>query len=384
LNPDNAIHAVVHPDPYPYYANLRTQAPFFHDPALGLWIAASAAAVTEVLASPDCRVRPATEPTPAAIAGTPAGEVFAQLVRMNDGARHTRPRQALQRALADIDLAAARELAERIAARNWSPEAQDWTRWTFEVPVSTVAALLGFVESEQPAVAAWTRDFVACLSPLSGARELGAASAAAQALCEKFNSMLRQGRPLPGTLAAAVVDAAHEAGWEQSDGMVANLVGLLSQTCEASAGWIGNCIVALHTQPGLRATVLRSPDSLEPLVDEVSRFDPAIQNTRRFVVRSTRIAGQALQAGDAILVLLAAAGRDPAVNPAPDTFDIDRPARRVFGFGHGIHACPGHALARAIVIGALRQFLRYAMPETRSRWSYRPSVNARIPVFHAN
>ena len=41
--PADAVAAVVHPDPYPYYAALVADRPFAHDGALGMWVAASAA-----------------------------------------------------------------------------------------------------------------------------------------------------------------------------------------------------------------------------------------------------------------------------------------------------------------------------------------------------
>ena len=90
LAPSDPIAAVTHPDPYPYYANLVAERPLYRDASLGLWVAAGAAAVTSVLKSEAGRVRPPAEPVPRALVGTPAGEIFRHLVRMNDGANHLR------------------------------------------------------------------------------------------------------------------------------------------------------------------------------------------------------------------------------------------------------------------------------------------------------
>jgi len=65
--PGDAIAAVTHPDPYPYYRKLVEQRPFYYDQDLKLWIAASAATVNEVLTSGFCRVRPLDEPVPRAL-----------------------------------------------------------------------------------------------------------------------------------------------------------------------------------------------------------------------------------------------------------------------------------------------------------------------------
>ena len=108
-----------------------------------------------------------------------------------------------------------------------------------------------------------------------------------------------------------------------------------------------------------------------------------MQNTRRFIAEATTIGGVALAAGDAVLLVLAAANRDPALNPEPQRFRLDRPDRRVVTFGRGVHACPGQALAVRIDAAALQAlFERWpgGAPAALA-WTYRASVNARIPVF---
>ena len=122
------------------------------------------------------------------------------------------------------------------------------------------------------------------------------------------------------------------------------------------------------------------------MVQEVCRFDPPVQNTRRFVTQTTSVANITLQAGDTILVLHAAAGRDERANYQPNDFLLERTDRKLFGFGHGRHACPGQELAFAIASAAIQNLL--AMPVSLDakhiRWAYRPSVNGRLPVFTTN
>src|SRR3954454_3330356 len=100
--PSDPIAAVTFPDPYPFYAELVARG-LYRDETLGLWVAASAEAVTAVLASDLCRVRPPSEPVPRALVGSPAGEIFRHLVRMNDGPVHDSCRQAVVAMLASFD-----------------------------------------------------------------------------------------------------------------------------------------------------------------------------------------------------------------------------------------------------------------------------------------
>jgi len=369
MNPSDALAAVTHADPYPYYTELAAQDGLVFDPALGLWIAASAASVAAVLTHAACRVRPLSEPVPAALAGTPAGQIFGDLIRMNEAPRHTQPRLALQRALTAVDLSAARQRAGDIASRAWRDDGL--AAWMFEVPVATMASLIGFSEQQLPALTAWMADFVACLSPLtlSHGGQIERAQEAAARLLDSFKSLLQvtPAQRRPGSLLALVCSEAQIVGWNNADALLANLVGLLSQTYEATAGLIGNSIVALMREPEEERA--QSPDAAV-LVQMVSRFDPPVHNTRRYTSQTARFGDVHVPAGQTILVLLAAANRDRQA------------AGRVFGFGYGPHTCPGHALACAIAAGALERLLMLAPIWQRGlSWTYRPSLNVRMPAF---
>jgi hypothetical protein len=202
-----------------------------------------------------------------------------------------------------------------------------------------MASLLGCDDALLPQLARWTGQFVAALSPLSGEAHVDAAHDAAAALL----AVLRD--------ASA---AGQSAGWTDVPAMHANLLGLLSQTYEATAGLLGNCIVAR-----LRGDADADSDAA-PLVLHTMRRDPSIHNTRRFVDADIRIGGAVPGAGQTILLVLAA--RDAE-----------------HGFGHGRHACPGNALAQSITGHALAAIKAQRLPV--AHWRYRASVNARIPEF---
>jgi len=313
-----------------------------------LWVASGVQLVEEVLRHSALRVRPLVEPVPAAIAGGSAGEVFGALVRMNDGARHAVPKLALQRALAQVSAGLAQARAREVAGRLLA-EGRSIRDWAFEAPVSTVANLLGFADAQLPAVARWMADFVACLSPLSSAAQIEQAHAASLRLLAAMREQL-QSAP-QGSLAGAVAREAEAAGWRNDHAILANLIGLLSQTYEATAGLLGNCLVAL--QQG-RWT----GDDANALVAQVMLADPPIISTRRFTAERCTIGGVTVEQGQAILVMLGAAQR---------------------GFGHGMHACPGQQLAQQIVAGCIEALRSKPLPQLS--WTYRASHNARIPEF---
>ncbi|MBZ5795380.1 cytochrome P450 [Burkholderia contaminans] len=391
MNPTDPIAAVTHRDPYPYYAALVDGPPLAFDATLGLWVASRAVAVTAVLGHPACRVRPLDAPVPPALRGTTAGALFGELVRMNDGAlRHDVPKQALRTAFAPIDTGALRERAAQLAARRLPApgDAGALNTWCMAVPVCAVADLLGFDETQLDAIAAQVVDFVAALSPLSDAAALARANDAARQLLDRMTERVAQTHAHDGTLVAAVQQAARASGWQAGGALVANLVGLLSQTCEATAAWLGNALVVWNGETDPEAGAARVvPDdaALDAFVAEVGRFDSPVQNTRRFVASRTTIEGVTVEAGDAILVVLAAANRDPAVHQDPHRLMPGRVAGPNFGFGTGPHGCPGERIARAVTTGAFGAWLRAGGGPRHDglAWHYRASTNVRMPKFDA-
>ncbi len=365
MEPINAIAAASHSDPYPYYRRLQAGPPLVFDDGLGLWIASRAAVIGEVMANAHCHVRPAAEAVPKAIAGSSAGAVFARLARMNEGEAHAQAKRAVGAALDAVDMALAAKRSVQLAHRTGLQDGAALTCWMRELPTFVVADLIGFPEADLAQLTRWTADFVRCLSPLSTPDQLASASIAAQALMGSLSRLLEDGQ------ASGLARRAAQADWADRDALIANLLGLLSQTHEATAGLIGNCIVALLGEDGTQLRLRADPRLAGEFVREVARHDPPVQNTRRFVAQDTSVAGVALQAGDTILLLLGAAGRDEGAE------------RTQPGFGHGRHACPGRELAFLIASSAVQHLLALPAPLDAKAlgWTYAPSVNGRLPLF---
>ena len=386
--PRDPLAAVTHRDPYPYYARLVAEKPFCRDEALGLWVASSAEAVTAVLTSDLCRVRPPAEPVPKALLGSPAADIFGHLVRMNDGVGHCPFKQAISATLDSVDrirVAEQSKTSARTLANELEPMADPRriADFAFRLPVYVVASLLGIPADGLGQVARWTDDFVRCLSPLSTPEQIEQSKTAAGQLLDLFRSLLAGGRTggLMGTLAAE----AQRLGRTDTYVIVANGIGFLSQSYEATAGLIGNTLLALISHRSVREQIAGDPSLLRHAVQEVLRYDPPIQNTRRFLAGSGTILGQQMKEGDAILVVLAAANRDPLANPDPERFESLRKNRRVFTFGAGAHGCPGEYLAVSIAEAGVLQLMLLGLrvEELAGPPGYRPSVNARIPLWGA-
>jgi cytochrome P450 len=72
-----------------------------------------------------------------------------------------------------------------------------------------------------------------------------------------------------------------------------------------------------------------------------------VQRTARFAGRDVEVAGEQVQAGRIIVMMVGGANRDPAVFTDPHRFDVTRAnADDHLAFSSGIHYCLGAALAK--------------------------------------
>jgi cytochrome P450 len=85
--------------------------------------------------------------------------------------------------------------------------------------------------------------------------------------------------------------------------------------------------------------------------------------TWRFATEPLTLGGQRIAVGDPVLVVLAAADRDPERFAAPDVLDLARRDNPHIAFGLGIHYCIGAPLARMEAQYAIGALLR-RLPKT--------------------
>lgn len=365
--PTDPYQAVTHPDPYPYYAELRARGGLHRVPGFGPWIAADAATVRAVLTSEHCRVRPRSEPVPPHLVGTAAGALFGRLVRMNDGGPYPAVKQTLARALPE----ALREVeaeSRRQAARLFAkPSLSRLPDAALQLPVFVLGTLLGFPEAT---LEASVQDVDAYVRSVAGAPvDSERAARLRERVAAGFQSSAR-------TAFTARLMEGHGA----EDLRVPNAVGLLTQAYEATAGLLGATLRAFAREPLLREHITRGECTLDDVVQEAARHEAPVQNTRRFTHSAATVAGLELEAGATVIVVLAAANRDPLVNPQPEAFMPRRVGRQSFTFGLGAHACPGPLLATAMATVAAAHVLASGLDlaPLAGPVTWRASTNTRV------
>ena len=92
--------------------------------------------------------------------------------------------------------------------------------------------------------------------------------------------------------------------------------------------------------------------------DELLRFTSPVQLAQRVAIHPIELPGGTIAAGELAVLLLGAANRDPDVFDDPQNLDLGRSPNAHVGFGTGIHACLGAALARLEADVALPAIVR--------------------------
>jgi cytochrome P450 len=116
----------------------------------------------------------------------------------------------------------------------------------------------------------------------------------------------------------------------------------------------------------LRAALAAGDEALlGSAVEELLRYDGPVElATWRFATEPLTLGGQRIAPGEAVLVVLASADRDPERFADPDRLDLARRENPHLGYGHGIHYCLGAPLARLEARTALRTLLT-RLPDLR-------------------
>jgi cytochrome P450 len=132
------------------------------------------------------------------------------------------------------------------------------------------------------------------------------------------------------------------------------LAGAGNETTGRLIGWLAK-VLAEH--PDQRRDVVADRSLVPRVIDETLRFEPTGHAVARYVMHDVDYHGTTMPAGSAVLLLVAAANRDPRRYRDPDRFDIHRDDIQHLTFGYGLHYCLGANLARLEGTVALEEFL---------------------------
>lgn len=157
---------------------------------------------------------------------------------------------------------------------------------------------------------------------------------------------------------------------------------LIMAGIESLGGFMSMFALNMADFADARRAVVADPALLPDAVEESLRFNTSAQRFRRCLQKDVALHGQTMSAGDFVCLAYGSGNRDERQYPNPDAYDITRKPRGHLGFGGGVHACLGTAIARLSVKLAFDEFHK-VFPEYRrvdKQLTWMPSSTFRSPL----
>lgn len=162
-----------------------------------------------------------------------------------------------------------------------------------------------------------------------------------------------------------------------ADDVIYSCMLILNAGHETTQVMIGNTVAALLQQRQWQR-LRENPGMVKTAIEECLRFNGPMKGTMRATSENMVIGGVDIKKGDRVMLLMAAANRDPVQFNNPEHLDISRNPNPHLAFGHGIHFCLGAPLARLEVEIALTEMTkRFPNLELAGPVKYEPRILSR-------
>ncbi|MFD7662615.1 cytochrome P450 [Streptomyces sp. NPDC059788] len=177
-----------------------------------------------------------------------------------------------------------------------------------------------------------------------------------EAMRELMRDLVAFRRGSPGTDAVSGMIAYADAAGLDEGQLTSTLFLLLVSAYEPVADFLTSSLYALWHRPDL----LAEPDAVLAGLDELLRYtSPLAATMPRFATRPAELHGVRLEPGDAVIVHIALANRDPQRFTDPNRLDLTRDTGQDLVFAHGPHFCLGSRFAVDLCRTALGAVLRH-------------------------
>lgn len=348
-------------DPYPVFADLRKQAEVHRHDGLGLAVAVSHRACSELLRQ-RALGRLWTDRTP--LDRFPAFNLLHRNSLLeSEPPRHTRLRTSIAAAFNRGHTERLRPWVAELAGRmvdSMGGAGDLLEHLAAPLPVEVIGELLGVPDDDRHRLQPWSNAIVKMYEYDLAPDLANAAERAAAEFVEYLRELAGRRAVEPGDdLISDLISVELS-----TDELVGTAVLLLMAGHEATVNVIGNGVLALLRNREQWERLVADPSLVPLAVEELIRFDAPLQLFERTATVETTVAGYPVQPGEKVAALLGAAARDPEVFDRPDELDVGRSPNPHLGFGAGIHYCVGAPLARVEIAAALEALIT-RMPDLR-------------------
>lgn len=372
----------VRREPFPWYDQVRAASPVLCDRVTGTWMLFDHASVKCAMDDPATFSSRVTHP---------GGRAPEWLVFL-DPPQHTKLRAIVMRAFTPRAVAAlaprieaiSSELLDNLGGREVIDLVADYAT---PLPVRVIAEMIGIPTDDHTTFAAWSHAIVNLSYSITGG-EPGARATreyflVKDEIVQYLTALVDSRRRTPqDDLLTRLVNGEVDGERLTIDDITGFFQLLLSAATETTTNLIDNAMLCFLDHPDQLARLRGEPELLSSAIEEVVRFRSPGQIMFRQTRREVELHGQVIPADRFVLMMIGSANRDPARFPDAARFYIGRTPNPHIGFGHGIHACLGAALARlearVAIPDLLRRFQRFSAASDEP-WAPRQALHVHGP-----
>src|SRR4051794_8663931 len=264
-----------------------------------------------------------------------------------------------------------RDRVHAMGARHEDGETVDFhADFASTVPTYVLAELFGVPEADREKFAPWVHALTQlqndgfAADALTGSPASPGALEAMAEMMEYFSAAIAARRAAPaddllGSLVAAEVDGPDGSRERLTDWDILGFCFVVvAGGSDTTASLISHAVTLLDAAPDQRLLLLEDPDLLPGALLEFLRLESSVQGLARTTTRDVEVDGVDIPAGQKVMMLYAAANRDPReFGDTADQLDVRRQISRHLSFSSGPHFCVGSHLARLQARVALEELL---------------------------
>ena len=356
-------------DPYRVLAELRAQSPV-HKNTDGTFVLTCYADIVQTYRDPMIWSSDKRATFKPKFGDTPLFEHHTNSIVFIDPPDHTRIRRLFQSAFSRKALTAfvpritslVNEYLNRLEDQGQMEVVEEFS---FRLPIEVVCDLLGVPRQDREFIREWANAILTALEPTLVQKQLDDGNQAVVDFKQYLRDLIAYRRAHPHDaqdteVLTILVDAEADGKRLTEIELLHQCIFMLNAGHETSTNMISHGIHEMLLNPDQIDLLSKSPDLIEPMVEEVLRYQAPIQINNRRANSDQILSGVTIPADTTVHMMINAANRDPAQFSNPDRFDIARRPNRHLSFGLGVHICAGNALARVEAqIAFQRLFCRF-------------------------